>query len=88
MSVTIRIRSIAWFAGGVIVTMVVMLMFLDALRVDAAPGDLDSTLVPVTPCGLVNPGCPVSCHWGESGSNLRRSRHPRSCTWVAMHDPR
>jgi hypothetical protein len=54
MSVTIHVRSVAWFAGGAIVAMVVMLMFLDAWRVDAAPGDLDSTLVPITPCRLVD----------------------------------
>ncbi|NND75151.1 MAG: hypothetical protein HKN44_09110, partial [Ilumatobacter sp.] len=54
MMVTIRVRSIVWFATGVVVALVASLVVLQAWRVDAAPGDSDTTLVPITPCRLVD----------------------------------
>ena len=61
-TVTFRVRSLVWFATGVVVTLLATLVVLQAWRVDAAPGDLDSTLVPITPCRLVDtrqPGEPA-----------------------------
>lgn len=49
---TLRIRSIVWFATGIALTLIATLLVTQAWRVDAAPGDTDSTFVPVTPCRL------------------------------------
>lgn len=54
MLVTIRVRSVVWFVTGAVVAVVVMLMVLDAWRVEAAPGDVDTTFVPVTACRLAD----------------------------------
>jgi len=50
--VTLRIRSIIWFATGAVVALIVTLLVTQAWTADAAPGDTDSTFVPVTPCRL------------------------------------
>ena len=52
--VTLRIRSIVWFVTGAVLATATTLMFVQAWRVDAAPGDVDTTLVPITPCRLVD----------------------------------
>ena len=52
MTVTFRVRSLAWFATGVVLTLVCTLLVTQAWRADALPGDTDSTFVPVTPCRL------------------------------------
>ena len=52
--VTVRIRSLVWFVTGAMLATAVTLMFINAWRVDAAPGDNDATLVPITPCRLVD----------------------------------
>lgn len=49
---TVRIRSLAWFAAGVIATLASTIVVTEAWRADAAPGDDDATLVPITPCRL------------------------------------
>ncbi len=54
MLVTIRVRSVVWFVTGAVVAVVVMLLVLDAWRVEAAPGDVDTTFVPVTACRLAD----------------------------------
>lgn len=56
--ISIRLRSIAWFVAGGVVAAAVTLMFVQAWRVDAAPGDTDTTLVPITPCRLVDTRAP------------------------------
>ena len=50
--VTLRVRSIVWFATGVALTLLATVLVMQTWRVDAAPGDVDSTFVPVTPCRL------------------------------------
>lgn len=52
MTVTLRVRSLMWFATGVVLTLVCTLLVSQAWRADALPGDTDSTFVPVTPCRL------------------------------------
>ncbi len=54
MSATVRVRSLVWSAAGVVVSLVAAVIVVQAWRVDAAPGDHDATLVPVTPCRLVD----------------------------------
>jgi hypothetical protein len=53
-SITLRVRSIVWFVTGAVLATAVALVFINAWRVDAAPGDDDSTFVPITPCRLVD----------------------------------
>ena len=50
----------ALFAVGALVAVAVMVMFMSAWRADAAPGAKDTTLVPVTPCRLVDTRQPGS----------------------------
>ena len=52
MTVTVRVRSLVWFATGVVMALVCTLLITQAWRADALPGDRDSTFVPVTPCRL------------------------------------
>lgn len=54
MSVTIRVRSLVWFVTGAVLATAVTLMFVNAWRVEARPGDDDATLVPITPCRLLD----------------------------------
>ena len=53
-SITLRVRSIVWFVTGVLLTTTATLMFANAWRVDAAPGDDDATFVSITPCRLAD----------------------------------
>ena len=53
-TVTLRVRSLVWFATGVVLTLLATLVVLQAWRVDAAPGDVDSTFVPMTACRLMD----------------------------------
>jgi len=50
--VTLRVRSVVWFATGIALTLLAGLLVFSQWRVDAAPGDTDSTFVPVAPCRL------------------------------------
>jgi hypothetical protein len=50
--VTLRVRSMVWFATGVVLTLFVTVLVMQTWRVDAAPGDTDSTFVPTSPCRL------------------------------------
>lgn len=54
MNGTIRIRSVAWFATAVVLTLVCSLLVTQAWSVGAAPGDSDSTFVPTAGCRLVD----------------------------------
>ena len=40
--VTIRVRSMVWFVTGAMLATAVTLMFVNAWRADAAPGDTDA----------------------------------------------
>jgi len=53
-SITFRIRSIVWFVTGALLATTVTLMFVNAWRADAAPGDIDTTFVAITPCRLAD----------------------------------
>jgi hypothetical protein len=53
MSVTIPLRTLVAFGTGVAVALIAVFVF-QAWRVDAAPGDSDTTFVPVVPCRLID----------------------------------
>lgn len=53
-TVTIRVRTLAAFAAGAMIAVAVTLMFVNEWRADAAPGDVDTTYVPITPCRLID----------------------------------
>ncbi|NND74495.1 MAG: hypothetical protein HKN44_05765 [Ilumatobacter sp.] len=54
MAVTIKLRSLMWCATAVSAGAVGMWMFLSAWSAEAAPGDLDTTVVPITSCRLAD----------------------------------
>ncbi len=54
MDRTVRVRSLVWFCTGAATMLMATLVVTQAWRVDAAPGDTDATLVPITPCRLVD----------------------------------
>ena len=60
MDATVRVRTVAWFATAIVLSILSTVLVMQAWRVDAAPGDIDSTFVPVTPCRLFDtrPGEP------------------------------
>jgi len=75
--VTLRLRSIVWFATGAVLAVFATVLVTQAWQADAAPGDTDSTFVPVTPCRLFDtrPGQPpaggVKSPLGAGNSNIR-----------------
>ena len=66
-TVTFRVRSLVWFATGAAVTLLATLVVLQAWRVDAAPGDVDSTFVPMTSCRLMD-SRPAPLRVGPNGA--------------------
>ena len=52
MDGTVRMRSAAYLAMAVVLALLASLLVSQQWKVDAAPGDSDSTFVPVTPCRL------------------------------------
>lgn len=52
MMVTLRVRSIVWFATGVVLAVFAMILVTQSWTADAAPGDSDSSFVPIAPCRL------------------------------------
>jgi hypothetical protein len=44
-----RTRPLIWFTAGAVLTLVATLAADDAWTADAAPGDGDTTFVPITP---------------------------------------
>ncbi len=64
--VTIRVRSLVWFVTGAVLATAVTVMLMQAWQVDAAPGDTDATLVPITPCRLVDTRQPGQTPLGAS----------------------
>jgi hypothetical protein len=52
MDGTIRVRTAAWFATAVVVSVFATLLVMQEWRADAAPGDTDATWVPIEPCRL------------------------------------
>jgi hypothetical protein len=53
-TITFRVRSVVWFTTGSVLAAAVTLIFASAWRVDAAPGEVDSTFVAITPCRLAD----------------------------------
>jgi len=54
MDRTARVASMMWFATGMVATLLATMIVMHTWRADAAPGDSDSTFVPITPCRLVD----------------------------------
>jgi hypothetical protein len=53
MDITVSLRTIVAFAVGLAFALIAVFVF-HAWRVDAAPGDVDTTFVPITPCRLID----------------------------------
>ena len=51
---TIRVRSAVWFVTGSALALVAALLVMQAWSASAAPGDSDSTFVPITTCRLMD----------------------------------
>jgi hypothetical protein len=49
---TVRIRTLGWIATTIVLSVLCTLLVTQAWSVGAAPGDTDSTFVPITPCRL------------------------------------
>jgi hypothetical protein len=64
--VTISLRNFVAFAVGLAVAVIAMFTF-QAWRADAAPGDLDTTFVPIAPCRLVDTR-PAPDRVGQNGT--------------------
>lgn len=54
MEATIRVRTLVNYAVAMLAAAVVTLVVMWAMSADAAPGDTDTTFVPITPCRLVD----------------------------------
>jgi hypothetical protein len=54
MDATIRVRTVVGFVGAVFAVMLALVVLMWAWQADAAPGDTDATLVPITPCRLID----------------------------------
>ena len=52
MDATVRVRTVAWFATAIVLSILATLLVTQAWTADAAPGDTDSTFVPTSPCRL------------------------------------
>jgi len=52
--VTLRVRSMVWFVTGVVLTLLATVLVMQTWRVDAAPGDVDSTFVPTAGCRVTD----------------------------------
>ena len=52
MPSTLRVRSLVWFATGAVLSLLATVIVLQTWRADAAPGDTETTFVPVAPCRL------------------------------------
>lgn len=63
-----------WFAAGVVAAMTVTVVVSHAWRVDASPGDIDSTFVPTTPCRLIDTRDPGEVAFGP-GETRTMSTH-------------
>ena len=74
---TVGIRTIAWFATALVLSVLATLLVTQAWSVDAAPGDSDSTFVPVAPCRLFDsrpgesPSSGAKTPIGPGESNVR-----------------
>ena len=52
--ITVRTRSLVWFVLGAATLLVAAAVWMSAWSADAAPGDSDTTVVPVTSCRLTD----------------------------------
>src|SRR5262245_35259464 len=64
--VTISLRNVVAFAGGLALAVIAIFTF-HTWRADAAPGDLDTTFVPIAPCRLMDTR-PAPDRVGPSGT--------------------
>jgi hypothetical protein len=55
-----------WLAVGVVLTVITMLLVVGAGQVNAAPGDEDTTFVPITPCRLFDTRLPGDVPFGPN----------------------
>ncbi len=53
-SITLRVRSLVWFVTGAVLALAVAWVVMSAWRVEAAPGESDTTVVPITACRLAD----------------------------------
>lgn len=67
MGGTVRVRTVASLGLAVLVGFVMAVALLWAMRADAAPGDVDTTFVPVAPCRLADTR-PAPDRVGSAGS--------------------
>jgi hypothetical protein len=63
--ITLRYRTPVAFFAGMTLTIVAAVAF-QAWRADAAPGDTDTTFVPITPCRLLDTREPAWNIWGPN----------------------
>jgi hypothetical protein len=63
--ITLRYRSLVTFLAGIAVALIGVFAF-QAWRADAAPGDTDTTFVPITPCRLLDTREPAWNIWGPN----------------------
>lgn len=54
MEIGIGRRPGTWFGAGVVASLVVVLVAMQAWRVGASPGDQETNLVPISPCRLAD----------------------------------
>lgn len=54
MEATIRVRTLVNYAVAMLAAAVATLVVMWAMSADAAPGDADTTFVPITPCRLID----------------------------------
>lgn len=66
MDGTARVKSLVWFATGAVLTLLATVIVTQAWRADAAPGDSDTTFVPVTPCRLIDTRQPGQVTFGAN----------------------
>ena len=63
---SIRVRPLVWFVTGAMLATAVTLVTLSSWRADAAPGDNDTTFVPITPCRLLDTRKPPATPLGAA----------------------
>ena len=76
MDATVRVRTVAWFATAIVLSILATLVVMQNWRAEAAPGDTDSTFVPIANCRLFDfrPGAdnvgPKNTPLGAGESNV------------------
>jgi hypothetical protein len=94
---TIRIRSAAWFASGIAISLIIAATFL-SVRSFAAPGPDETTFVPITPCRLfdyrpapntvgtrTSPLGPAEVHTQQVTGTVGNCTIPTDATGIALN---